>query len=512
MRIYGVISFQVKMRKLKPPSNFTKNSDGFKELIDFFVFVVESFFEIQLASWQVEIAREIIYRVIMRKRHTIVISICRQVGKTEIVTYCTWFLTYFFPLIEGEKFRCVITAPEKGTGAEVFDRTKMLFDICQGMRPDDFRFKQKNLDSIILWDGSRIDNFGLFKGYANREGKKTTKEGRTYHMTVRDEMHMGDDEIYRDEVEPAMSTTGGVDIFIGNGGYRACKAKDLIEGGTTSNVTVFKFDFDVMKVRVAEEYERTGNEMWKRWLDSQLHYIEENGEESDVVQKNLYLEWLVTVGNFVLWEKFKTFRREEEPKYFKSTIADVGIDWGKESDETIATVTDYQVDIRTWMAFYGEYPDQVDEIAAWLQTIKEKHNVTVRNVICDSTGSGDPNLSMLKRKVRVPVIGVNFNTNTKDKMAKKGLRAFVGKDPSMTLSYPKNVIFQSKEGLRTNHTNRFETQWRKLEKERTPAGILKFHHPKENGAKDDYCDSFLLSTWKILAVNQTRTYSKRTIG
>jgi len=486
------------------PTTINARSEDFLEtLLALFEESVRRFFDVSITPWQRVIAREIFLRVFARKRHTIVISVCRQVGKTEIVMYCVWFLTYVFPLFDAERFRCVITAPEKGTGSEVYDRVKMLFDSCEQKWPSKFRFKRKNLDGIVTSDDSSITSFGLFKGYASREGKKTTKEGRTFHLAVRDEMHLGEDEIFSDEIEPALSTTGGVDVLIGNGGYRECKAKQLIDGGTSKNVTVFAWDYDTMRAHVLAEYEASQNAMWGRWVESQDHYVAENGRESDVVKKNLYLEWLVTVGNFVSWEKLKGFARAAGGSWSpKSNSADIGVDWGKEHDETVATMTDYANDIREWATFHGEYPDQIDALVEWAGKTAKKNGVSIKNFICDATGSGDPNVSMLKRKTRIPVIGVVFTAMNKDKLAKKGLNALAGKEPSQTLSYPANHPLASV----------FEHQMRRLEKEYRADGKVNYHHPKENDARDDYPDSWLLSIWKIQAINKVRTFMQTSIN
>lgn len=413
--------------------------------------------------------------------------------------YCVWFLTYLFPIVEDQKFRCVITAPEKGTGSEVYDRVKMLFDACGIKWPTRFKFKKKNLDNIITANDCMVTSFGLFKGYASREGKKTTKEGRTFHLSVRDEMHMGDDDIFKDEIEPAMATTGGLDIWIGNGGYRECKAKQFVEGGSTQNVTVFAWDYDIMRKHVLEEYERTGNEMWGRWVQSQDYYIEENGSESDVVKKNLYLEWLVTVGSYVDWNKFIGFRRMTDPQEWTTNLADAGVDWGKESDETVVTITDYHNNIRDWAVFHGEYPDQVEEIIAWLKVAAKKHKLSIQNIICDKTSSGDPNVSMMKRITTIPVVGVTFTAQNKDKLAKKGIRAMQGKNAAETLSYPYGHKLRPA----------FEHQMRLLQKEFAADGKIKYHHPKGGDVHDDYPDSWLLSIWRIQAVNKVRTYQNQ---
>lgn len=495
------------MNPLEIPSGFDiRNSAHLDDLMVIFSESVLEFFKVTVTWEQERIAREIIYRVLLRKRYTIDLSACRQIGKTEVVCYCAWFLSYLFPLIESETFRCIITAPEKGTGSEVFDRTKKLYDDCERDYHDEFKFKQKNLDVVILQDGTRLDVFGLFKGFSRREEKKTTKEGRSAHMIIRDEKHLGDDEIYKDEIEPAMSTTGGVDVWVGNGGFRQCRAKemaDLAENGKqvtyAKDMTIFRLDYTYMREAMLKEYERTKNPMFMRWIESQDKYIEDHGMESDEVQKNLFLKWLVTVGNFIAWESLIGHRRAEEAR-FASRIADVGIDFakGENGDETVATIVDYERNVRDWEIFSGDWPDQVDEIALWLPEAAAKHNVSLQFIHCDSTGVGDPVKSYLRRKIRTPTRGIVFGVQSEDAMAKKMLKAFAAKSERERVTYPQNH----------KHTNKFEKQMKGLLKHRRATGQLKLTHGTGKHDHDDFAQSLALALWNIEKIRGSETTQK----
>ncbi len=454
-------------------------------LLNLFCECVYSFFDVTITIEQEKIAREIIYRVLLRKRHTIDISACRQIGKTEVVCFALWFLSYVFPKIEAEPLRAIITAPERTTGSEVFDRTKKLYDHCEVQMS--FEFKQKSLDVVVLPDNSRLDVFGLFKGFSRREEKKTTKEGRSAHILVRDEKHLGDDDIFKDELEPAMSTTGGVDIWVGNGGFRSCRAKELSEITNTPDVSVIRLDYTYMRGAMLLEFERTKNSMFLRWIESQDKYINDHGADSDEVLKNLYLKWIVEVGNFISYEHLILHRREREQ--FNTRLADCGIDFakGENGDETIATITDYERNIRTWEMFRGEYPDQVEEIAMWLPQQAVIHNLSLRFIHCDSTGVGDPVKAMLRRKLRTPVRGVQFTVQHKDVMAKKLTKSFNAKSDRERLTYPANHP----------HTAKFEKQMRTLVKERRPTGQLNLTHGTGKHDHDDYPQSLMLSLWNM---------------
>lgn len=463
-----------------------ENREDLLTLCRIFRDAVKKFFGVKLTLEQKLIALALLYRIFRRKRHTIVISECRQTGKTEVVCYLVWFLSYFFPNLTGDKFRCIITAPERTTGSEVFDRTKMFFDQAQLNNPDKFHFRKKSLDVIQLADGSRVDTYGLFKGFARREEKKTTKEGRTCNLLVRDEMHLGDDQIFKDELEQALSTTGGVDVWIGNGGFRNCRAKELCESINNPDITLFIRDYTYMRKAMLREHEKTGNPMFLRWVESQDKYIEDYGLESDDVQKNLFCKWIVEMGNFIEWERLIGHRRPADYA-MTSVIADIGIDLAKEQDETVVTVTDYERNIRDWQIFRGEYTDQVEEIALWLTQCALRHRLTFRYGFCDATGVGDPVKTMLKRRLRFPIRGIVFNVQNKDALAKKMLKSFSGKHERDRMTYPADHEL----------TPKFEKQFRQLLRERRPSGALNFKHPDEHNAHDDFPDSYALSLWNI---------------
>jgi len=474
-----------------------------ERLLEFFVAAVLEVFDFRLASWQLEIAREIFYRIFLRRRHTITISACRQVGKTETVCFVVWFLTYIFPIIAGERFRACFVAPERGTSSEVYDRTKLLFDKCEYFDPAGFQFEQKNLDAIVLKDGSRLEQFGLFKAYAKREDKKTVREGRTFHLLVRDEMHVGDDEIYKDELEPALATTGGLDIWIGNGGFRQCEAKRKVEAGNLKTATVFKFDYDTMVERMRAEYAATGNELFLRWLDSQEKYIEdEGGRASELVRKNLLLEWIVEFGSFCNPAELHACRRQSDPEFWPTNWLDVGIDWGKEVDLSVVTVTDYANNIRTWGVFRGDYTtEQIPEIVVFLRKFQadSKERVVFKRCYFDSTGAGDVVGESLKKALWFPAKPVVFSASSKDILGRKGLKALRSKEEKDRLSYPANH----------KHAPFFEKQMTALEKEfRSESGKLNYHHPDKPDAHDDFPDSYFLSIYGIQRVNTVRTFQK----
>lgn len=461
---------------------------------DFFLFI--------LRDDQKLLAKEIFYRLLLRKRHTINVSICRQVGKTETIVYALLYILIYFDEILGERIRICITAPETGTSTEFFDRLKLA---CKEF---DVRLELSKNDIVLFPNGNRVDKFGLFKNYAKIDSKKSTREGRTFHIVVRDEKHMGDDSIYNDEIVPAMATTGGLDILIGNGGFKNCKAKQISDMfpdktqilQTIGSITNFEANFEIMRQIMIDEYTKTDNEMFMRWVDSQEAFIEEHGIDSELVQKNLFNKWFTEVSNFIDIERLRSMGRTDDKELYSSTIH-LGLDLAKVQDETVLTFTDTESNVRDWQVFKGEYTQQVRDIRQSL--LDWKREFTYEYMFVDSTGVGDPVRAMLKEALGdlVVVRGITFSATEKDILARKALKALSELDPRKRFSYP----------LHHKYADKFEKQMIALQKIFRDDGKMTYEHPKINGARDDFPDSTFLSLYKIQSINTTSLFTTNTI-
>lgn len=460
----------------------------------------KEFFQFVFREDQRQLAWHIFYRMLLQKRHTINVSFCRQVGKTEVIVICLMYILLFFHKLIGERIRICVCAPEKGTSTEFFDRIKVVSGAL-GIKTD-----QSNADLILFPHGSRVDKFGLFKGYAKIEDKKSTREGRTFHLVIRDEKHMGDDSVYDDEIVPALSTTGGLEILIGNGGFKNCKAKrisDMFPDKTKlvqkiDDITNIEADYNIMKPIMQKAYEETDNEMFLRWVDSQDAYIKEHGMDDHFVQKNLFNKWLTDSSNFIDIHRLQKLARDESTPLY-STIIHLGLDLAKSQDETVLTFTDENGNVRDWQIFRGEYTDQVQDIHDALLEFNKEKQYHYEYLFVDSTGVGDPIRAMLKQKIEhiVVVRGITFTTKEKDKMARK----FISAIQKQEFSYPKDHKL----------TPKFEKQMVELVKEYRDDGKINCHHPNTHGAKDDFYDSTVLSLYKIQSVGDTRAYETNTI-
>ena len=429
----------------------------------------------QLIGWQLRYAEEALDRVLAQRRHSITVSACRQVGKTETTAMLVWMLSQIFHRLTGERFLVSVASPNEDTSSEVFYKIRELFRRGAQMGAPALEVDTKN---EIATADARITTFGLFRSFAERHGQKSTKEGRTRHLIVRDEMHLGDDAIFNDELVPSLSTTGGVDIFLGNGGYRNCSAKRRVERGDDQRHSLFLYRFP--DAEADTELQR----LLPRWLDSQQAYVEEHGAGSDEVRKNLYCDWIVERGNFVLPGVLHACARKGEPTA-PSPRVDIGLDLAKSSDRSVVTLTDFHRNVREWLVLpHTEYESQFDELAIFLEDAAKRYQLG--KLYFDATGAGDPAGEILRRKLRgmVACEGVVFSPQSKDAMGKNMERVLHARAENERLSYPADHP----------HAKDFEREMISLEKEyRSHRGYLFYHHPDVPGARDDFVDSLALS-------------------
>lgn len=495
-----------RLEKLKELRDRPRDRIFWNNIMIVFSRLVLVYFGVTLTMVQRTVALEYIQRSVEGKRHTIVIAICRQVGKTELIVMLEWFLSYLYPALDGENYGVAMTAPEKGTGSEVFKRTKDLFEE-QAQKDGTQTLKISNEDRMETMNGSVFEVYGLFKTYSQRENKKSTKEGRTFNKLVRDEMHLGDDEIYKDELIPTLATTGGVDVLLGNGGFRQCMGKKLSENGDTNDTTVYRLNYRVMREQMIKEFEKTKEKRWMRWVESQDKYIEDEGEENELVRKNLFCEWLVEKGNFISKTQLEQHRNDEPDLLYPSNYCDIGIDWGKKSDRTVVTITDVFCNVRAWGEFRGDYMDQVVQIAAWLEKERTKDDIVdyhlkYGTIYCDGTGSGDPVVEMLQKQTRIPIIPVVFGVKNKDRLARRFQWSLKNADLVRRFSYP---TFDP-------NCKKFVSEMLDLEKEiRRESEFLNYKHPNRANAHDDFTDSTFLSLFGIMAPNKTNVFSDNAI-
>jgi hypothetical protein len=177
----------------------------------------------------------------------------------------------------------------------------------------------------------------------------------------------------------------------------------------------------------------------------------------------------------------------------------LGLDWGRVSDQTFATVGNNQNDVLDWFAYpKTRYEEQIELLVADLKRPRTRKNLNgveetfdcfsrIVGVRGDSTGLGDFPMEFLQSHSGLPVGNeslVKFTLQSKHEMSSKWEQAIYREpgDP-MRFSYPADHPLAPA----------FEEQTIKLEREYKGDGeYLSVHHPDEPGGRDDYPDGTAL--------------------
>lgn len=245
-------------------------------------------------------------------------------------------------------------------------------------------------------------------------------------------------------------------------------------------------------------FEQTGD---ARHLDYEHAFereVRKKGRQNPEIRRNYYLEDTVEEGNFISRERLLSCGRGPDIIVPFDQLY-LGLDWGRVSDQTIATVGNNQNDDLDWFAYpKTRYEEQIELLIADLKhqrTRKNLHGVDetfdyfsrIVGVRGDSTGLGDFPMEFLQQHSGLPVGNqslVKFTLQSKHEMYTKWEEALFREpgDP-MRFSYPKNHPL----------VTAFEEQSIKLVREYKGDGeYLSVHHPDEPGGRDDYPDSTAL--------------------
>lgn len=262
---------------------------------------------------QREIAERILRSVFLQEKSNIYVSLTRQLGKTEVVAMVTEFCFEHYFEVFGKPLRVAVIAPEKGTATEVFRRVKNYIVSRESM---DLAIDRSNEVENIT--GDRIQLYGIYAGHGG------TIEGRTFDMLIRDEGHLGSDDIFLDQVLPTTNRTAGPIITIGNGGFADCYFYRGLKRGTDPAKNTYSFIYNFITLEpYMKDLARRGDKSSQRWLDATYDYVENaGGWKSLYVRKNILCEWMVNMTQFLSLRDFQNCaqvnKQEIGPKYFVS--------------------------------------------------------------------------------------------------------------------------------------------------------------------------------------------------
>ena len=435
-------------------------------------------------QFQHEIARAIIKSLFMQIDMDILISILRQVGKTEFVSLATAFTYESFYDIFGRPIEIAVIAPEKDTAAVVFRR------ITKYINPDFYASggdTKKHKESI---KGDRIELFGIYD-----EFKGSTVEGRSFDMIIRDEAHLGNDRKFSDEVEPTMLARRGAMVLIGNGGFKKCLFQEYIQNATESAKTLktdkraresefilIRYTYTELKpylLRLAE----LGIEACAIRVDKIEKYIRRHGGiESKDVLKNIYCKWLLGYQNAITSQQI--MRCYDHNIVWDGGDLYMGMDFATMHDRTVATIMDENRQIIDWIVVKeANQQMKAREQGELLRQVCDDRGYTPAIVAIgyDATGVGAGGIAeILEEEFSAEVTPYSFSGRAKHDW-------YVAAIEMMATNYKEDRL-----SFDPNHpyAKIFEEEWTGLERKELPTQkYSSWNAPDKEGCFDDFCAS-----------------------
>ena len=429
-------------------------------------------------QFQHEIAREILRSLFMQLDIDILISILRQVGKTEFVSLATAFAYEHFYDVFNRPIEIAVIAPEKETAAVVFRRiTKYISPGLFAIGGDTKRHKE----SV---KGDRIELFGIYD-----EFKGSTIEGRSFDMILRDEAHLGNDRKFADEVEPTMFARRGAMVMIGNGGYKKCLFQEYIQRATDGGkgekkgeTCLIRYTYTELKPYM-QKLADAGIEACAVRIDKIEKYIRRHGGlESKEVLKNIFCKWMLGYQNAITTQQI--MRCYDHNIVWDGGSLYMGLDFATMHDRTVATLMDENRQIVDWIVVKeANQQMKAREQGELLREVCDERGYTPAIVAIgyDATGVGAGGIAeILEEEFNSDVTPYSFSGRAKHDW-------YMAAIEMMATSY-------AEDRLRFDpahpYAKIFEEEWTSLERKELPTQkYSSWNAPDREGCFDDFVAS-----------------------
>lgn len=426
------------------------------------------------------------------KRIEIPIEISRQAGKTTDIVATIEFIIIFFTQQFKTQINTGIFAPQREQAKTDFDRLKNMLrtdsDLTnfQEQVDQDKAQDESNAKTLVLPNGSSCYVFPI---------TPTSKpESKTLHLIIIEEAQDADDKILKEQIWPMGSATNAPVVYIGTAGTRICHFYRL---GQTSSAIKLYFP-DVVRDR-RQIFKQTGDAQHLIYEQHVKQLIEQNGIDSDEVQRPYFGKWLIGTGQFLTEQDLKLLVNPARSRTYhhKEDMCFAGIDTAKHPDSTVVTILrrlakplersvmidgverKYQIrnQVLNWLELRGEnYQDQFEIIKEYLKKYR------IMAIGLDSTGQGDFMPDMFERHTDWTdedsgLYRIKFSAVTKD-ILYKSLKVVV------------RELLTELPNLDTREGERFKQQMLDLQQE-YKGPLLSVNHPPSG--HDDYPDSWALA-------------------
>lgn len=451
--------------------NLAKRKELLERILDMFVVFCKQNFDFDLYPYQVRIARACLSSLFVEPKD-VFIKLSRQSGKTEAVTLLVRFLIIFYLHFTGEPLMCGFASPKGEQAKTSVDRIKKSISLLR----ETWQVEDREFNAVTI-RAYRFDKLHA-EVFRFSLAPSTTNESKTLNLLIVDEAHKIDDEKRRDQLDPMLSSTGGVSWNIGVGCTTLCDFKRGCDGEIPDTEAIVVTVDEVIADRRIK-FKETGDPKHLEYEKAFNRLIRQVGKENSEIRRNFYLEDTVEEGNFIARDRLLSCARSKlvcADKFF------IGIDWAREADDTWATLVTPANDVVAWFQYpHIPYEDQIAMMVRDLEPYKGK----IVGGLSDATGQGDAPTEYLLRNTWIPVEKFKFSMQSKNDLYTNFETAlYRATDHEERFTYPADHPLSGK----------FEEQMTRLEREYLKDGaFLSVHHPEEPGARDDGPDSTALA-------------------
>lgn len=419
------------------------------------------------------------------------IEFSRQSGKTTAIVYTVEFILTWLSIRFDRQIHIGIFAPQIEQAKTDFDRLKVALRRVKDMiivdeETERIVKEQENAKTLVLPDGSSC--------YIAPVTKTSHPESKTLDLIIFEESQDLDDNIVKESIWPIGASTNAPRIYLGTAGTKICHFYRL---GQTSKGLKLYFEDIVAQRRVT--YERTNDALHLVYEQTVRQEIEQQGADSDEIQRPYFGKWLIGTGQFTTDEEIKALVANRSIAYHHTKMeCFAGIDTAKHPDSTVVTVIRYNPELGkkeliNWCELRGENYQTQFEI---IQDFLGHYNVIA--VAIDSTGQGDFMPDMFENNTEWSdehsgLYRIKFSAVSKD-LIYKNLKVSI---KQLLTTLPK---------LSTKQAEKFRQQMLDLQQE-YKGQLLSVSHPDDANAHDDYPDSWALAEWAYARWNEDNNAS-----
>jgi len=457
--------------------NQREREQTLERVLNAFIIFCRQNFQFDLYDYQIRIARACLSSLLVEPKD-VFIKLARQSGKTETITLLLRFLIIFYRLLTGDPLMAGIASPKGEQAKTDLDRLKKsINELRNSWQVED---REYNAHTVRAYRFNK-----LFAEIFKFSLGNTTNESKTLNVLVVEEAHKIDDKKRSDQLDPMLSSTGGVTWHIGVGCPKYGDFKKGCDGEMPDSVVV-KVDVEEVIHDRRKKYEETGDPKHLEYEKAFQRELRKKGKDNPEIRMNYYLEDIVEISSFISRERLLSCARGKDAEINTDKLG-LGLDWARESDETIATLSNPLNDVAVWFAYpHVRYEDQIQMLLKDLEPFREK----IAGVRSDATGQGDGPSELLENTWLPcgPDTKFKFTTQSKNDLYVNFEQSLFADEGDKTrFSYPADHPLAEK----------FEGQMLSLVREYIGDGeYLSVHHPKNDpNGRDDLPDSTALSTF-----------------